>query len=413
MKNLNKETSLLSTKRNFWVGVAIVLFFNLSILQSIIHRLLGLDSNMSKTVATFICYVPIIIKVIKTRSVPVPDFVIIMSIVIVSFGIGYIAHPEYSIVYSDKSYGFFYILFPFTSGIFGYYVIRLETDPKKLLNYLRKASIILFIWYAIRPVETLSNGGQWISGMGENSNYSMLYGYQMLFPTTILLFWGLYKHKAIYLCMGVLGAIEILVFGSRGPLLCIAIMLVLYILRIMPRNVGKIKTIGFVFMISAITIVIFNTHIFETVVIALIKFINNLGLQSRTLTRLLTNEISDDTGRSLIWNTAKELINHGSFWGYGPLGDIYLIGTYSHNIFLELFMTYGIPFGGVIILLLIYYTLKMLIKCNNIDYLSLYIIFFSYCFGRLLLSYSFWYETTFWAAIGIIVSYSKSKKFLK
>jgi hypothetical protein len=53
----------------------------------------------------------------------------------------------------------------------------------------------------------------------------------------------------------------------------------------------------------------------------------------------------DDNGRASIAEKALHYISDSIMTGNGMLSDRYLIGTYCHNIFLEILIDFGIVIG--------------------------------------------------------------------
>ena len=123
---------------------------------------------------------------------------------------------------------------------------------------------------------------------------------------------------------------------------------------------------------------------------------------------ILEGSITDENGREIIWQTVIAAIKKGNILGYGVYGDrpfvfpVHYVG-YSHNLFLELIVSFG-AVGVLIILWIIGDAVYMFFFCRDRDWRELYMIFFAIS-CQLMLSLSFWYVWEFWAAVAIAFRY--------
>ena len=129
---------------------------------------------------------------------------------------------------------------------------------------------------------------------------------------------------------------------------------------------------------------------------------------------LLKGSFSASNGRDRIWNAVIDAIRSGGPFGYGMFGDrpfvapLHIAG-YSHNLILELLVSFGV-FGVVIVAYIIKDAVKMLFVCKDDDWKEIYLILFvGSC--KLLLSFSFWYIWEFWAAAAVAYKYGVVQKY--
>lgn len=70
------------------------------------------------------------------------------------------------------------------------------------------------------------------------------------------------------------------------------------------------------------------------------------GINSRTLTLILHNDFwTHDSGRLPLYRFYFSQIHNQPLLGYGIAGGWKAAGLYPHNIFLELFLAFGLPLG--------------------------------------------------------------------
>lgn len=303
-------------------------------------------------------------------------------------------------------------------GIYSYAVIRLQKNIKDILNVLKKTGIFLGIYYAWRSLEVLQNGywtyTQFDVVRQTTSNMSWSYGVLMA-----LCFLAIYllveKKKWVIppICLGIVG---ILVYGSRGTLIAFLIGVVFVILL---YNNGKMTLKNYFILFLGVGLGLFFLSDAGLTIIA--NALENAGLSSRFIESLLEFNLDNNiestlNGRWAIWMTVIEMIKDGPFYGYGVFGErnaVYGIGMkwgYSHNIFLELLVSFGWLIGGLIIILMVACLIRFFIKVKDKNEKLLFIIFLTISF-ELLLSNTIWLHCAPWALMGLYVNHFKKKYY--
>lgn len=182
-----------------------------------------------------------------------------------------------------------------------------------------------------------------------NSQYSMSFGYYALFPACIGIY--LYKKECSKLAfiLGIINAACIALSGSRGPILCFGIYIgYLFFFY------GKLTFSKMICLVTSVPLCVF----FQDIVGVLYVFFLEVGINSRTL-YLLANNLSHSSGRTEIYQQCWDLIIANPLIGTGVASDR-AVHSYAHNLFLELWMDFGLVFGSfflVVIALLILYAL--------------------------------------------------------
>ncbi len=194
-------------------------------------------------------------------------------------------------------------------------------------------------------------------------------GYNMAFSfACVLPFVSFYSHRKIYdfiICVFLF--IIVIGIGARGGALAMAF----YVVFDVFQHKSKWRFVILFFIVSFIALIPFLDSWFDSI-----------GITSRTLTKILDEDITSDSGRSWIWNSFwNSLLNH-PFLGIGLYGDrgIYASVPYCHNLFLEILIDFGfiIGGGGILIGLLKLITLYIhsseINKNNIIKYISALIV---------------------------------------
>ena len=236
-------------------------------------------------------------------------------------------------------------------------------------------------------------------------SYSMSIGYACLLPCLVLIHNTMKEKSFIDFIFVIVILLFIVSYGSRGPLLGIVSFLIYNIFLWIWKNK---KNIILIFPIIIIFFLIYMNY--QSILSEMLNFIyEKLGIQSRTLTILLDGNITYNSGRDILYEKTWETILQHPFLIRGIAADRILLGTYPHNIILELLYQGGIIIAGIVIFLLIIFTVITFEKVNNEREMICIIFFFSSIPG-LMVSGSFWENYSFW--IWIILCLNKISNVL-
>ncbi|MCI6412670.1 MULTISPECIES: O-antigen ligase family protein [Butyricimonas] len=168
------------------------------------------------------------------------------------------------------------------------------------------------------------------------TTYNMSLSYGLLLPAV-----SLYTRKKWYsLCAALFLFVVIVVLGSRGA----AIIFMLYVCYdIFQANRRLFLPIMIFALISACTLPLF------------LEWLDGIGVQSRTLSLLLSDNITYTSGRDYIYDKVMEEFWNNPIVGMGLWGDrVILAGIYCHNIILELYLNWGIVIGSILFIYFVY-----------------------------------------------------------
>lgn len=300
-------------------------------------------------------------------------------------------------------------------GIYSYVVIRLQDNIQDILNTLKKTGIVLYIYYAWRALEVIRNGFWTYTQFDivRRTKNNMSWSYGVLMAICFISIYFLVEKKRwtiIPICLGILG---ILIYGSRGTLICILLGIFLLFIT---YNDGKMKFKNYFILFSAIGMGILILT--DTGLMTISGWLENFGVSSRFLESLINFSLSNfeetSNGRWLIWTTVVDMIQNGPFYGYGVFGErniIYNIGMkwgYSHNVFLELLVSFGWLIGSIIIVISLISIIRFLVKTKEKEEKLLFVIIMTMAF-ELLLSNTLWLHFAPWALIALYVNHFKGK----
>lgn len=387
------------------------LFF-LSVLRFFLHRI-GIDDGIFRAlIQIVVASIPLIIFAVNIKKFDYNKLffpISIITLVFIVFGLTAIFRPDSIEFLIRPSYGIERILRP-DCAIYALLFFSIVKDSRELYKTIKAYAFCDFIYiFIFEVIPRLLNGYfEDISASGEivQRTYSLSFGYSLLLPTIVFLFVAIHQKKIAYLLGAVAGSILIFLYGNRGALLMIAIYLLLEIICNIIDTADLKKKIIKICILAAVMLIILLFA--NQILVLLANFLQSIGITSRTIRMMASGRAIDSTGRGDIWAASIQGFQQNWLFGNGILGDRPYVfpfhyAAYSHNIFLEMICSFGIP-GIIICVLLVFYAFKFLLLCKDKLARGLFIIFFSVS-CQLFLSMSFWYVMEFWATIAIAHNY--------
>lgn len=247
-------------------------------------------------------------------------------------------------------------------------------------------------------------------------SYSQELGYQVLPTLTLYLLSFFNERKSIYLVPVVFSIIISLASGSRGPLLCIG----LFVLLSFIVYYGISKKLIIISLLLILAYFVFSNVLFKLLGDS-ISFFTNSNFSTRSIELLLSGEIGEDSDRDLLRKVAINYIKEHPFIGSGVINDRIIIaqalgnsgdeiyGSYCHNFFLELMMQFGfIP--GVFIICIFFK--KVVGQFKYKKKYSTFMLLTALGIGLfpLLVSRSWITFSQFYFLVGVLVSFDNIKK---
>lgn len=176
-------------------------------------------------------------------------------------------------------------------------------------------------------------------------NYSMTIGYILLLPLLISLEHIFLKFRWFDLLVAVVDLSIIILYGSRGPLLCvIAFMLFkIYLPNSLPHSRKYLYALG------TIILGLFLFFYADALVVFLTSVLKRFGINSRTLQLTLSGRLSESASRNAIITYYMNETMQAPLIGYGLAGS-WSLKTYPHNVAVEVLHSYGIPLGSLILM---------------------------------------------------------------
>lgn len=292
-----------------------------------------------------------------------------------------------------------------TSKLWVYFIVfSLIRDEKKW------GRILLFFSYINMTLVVITTMSGLYSGGGREVNYLGIgITGAMWIPIIIQnAFTGYGVRRTINAIAAVVFSAFSIIYGNRGSVLAIFVFLVFCILHYTKLN----RKIAIAIGISAVAVlyVIYQNEIN----VWIISTVNGLGISSRNLTLLLNNQITNSTHRmDEIWIYVLDAIKERWWIGYGLCYDRVLSGDisiYAHNLVLEVWLSFGVIIGTLVLIVYIISGLKLCFCKDEPEWSGLFSPFFISSTVLLMFNNSFCQLGFFWASAGVYLAYQKGKR---
>ena len=259
----------------------------------------------------------------------------------------------------------------------------------------------------------------YITNEGNTGYYSQYISYQILPAVIISANEFIRERKAIHIINSSIAVLLVFAAGARGPLICIIMFIILKAIIALKES---LKNTLFLVSSTLLLFLIIKQYYYN-----ILNYLRDIMLQYtlsvRTIDRLLANDFFQDSVRNSVANYAWDTIIQNPFLGVGLAKDRIFIskfmgqtvsgGWYPHNLFLELYMQFGIILGSVAVIAIIAIILRALFKTTNNDAQDIACLFVTIGIFPLFFSGSYLTDPLFFCAIAICLNVgmlSKSKE---
>ena len=368
------------------ISFYIIFFFIISSLNSVIKLLIPLSESLWAIISIssgVLIVLPMLycIRVVygRAKNILLLSVLFFATIYILSILLSLLRNEPVDLILKGTAFLTFAWWIPI--GVFAYSV----TNKKILYEILLKGSYFISILLSIPFIFFL---------MGLLPGYNMFFAYALILPLLLHINEYICTKKRVLLVVILLEFTAIVLFGSRGPLIC----LLIYLLSKLIDIKSLTKRILIFFTIAFLALI--GKQFMPIVVESAAKILLANEIQSRTINKLATGSISDNTNRTEIWSLTLDMISERPIFGWGLGGEYYTLGkrfgdhiidnsSTPHNGILQLWVNFGVFLGSGFILFIILPYFQIF-KIKDYYLKSLLLIFFSIgVFPKLFISSGF------------------------
>lgn len=226
----------------------------------------------------------------------------------------------------------------------------------------------------------------------------MTFGFYAIYSLIYVIIYAYYhKHKKMMIC-GIIALPAIFINGNRGTVLIAAVAIIAMVFM----NERKLKK-----KIIFVAIIVFLACNINNLAKFILNFIiEDLGINSYAVQGLYLMLEGDDVesiigGRYNIYEEAAGEFKEHFLSGMGIANFQEKYGYYPHNIFLDVYSTFGIIMGSIYFAYIIVVGVKLYkLSKNNIEIRILFIFMLANIM-KLILSKTFIYDPTIWLYISL------------
>jgi len=348
-KQINFNVILLSMTL-FFPAVSNYICTAINMLLSMVlraHISQGLFDGMIWTLVIALC-IPVFVQKLNARHLFVMLCLWLAALLMCAFGLS----AEFN---TERLIALCLTLFPmFLVGS----VIELKKEDFKYLYWIAIFVVIISVAYQYYKI----SGGDVIKEDNMDFSYKLL-------PAVLVVVSGMFynKKKALSIILGVAAIVTVILQGTRGPVLCIGIFLIIMLVK----RFGILKLIPAIIALLALVIAFSSSEVYETTMTSIAEFVEDMGMSPRFIEMFLEEELADDNGRQELYDAVLAEIGEHPFKFRGLYADREILNpitgsnnSYVHNILYELIIDFGAFFGVVIFLAVIISTLVAIIKTN-------------------------------------------------
>lgn len=229
--------------------------------------------------------------------------------------------------------------------------------------------------------------------------------YKILPHCCLIAYYAVKRTNIWNIGFSVLGGIYLLFLGTRGAAM-LYLLLVTLLLIMGRRSKGAILRIV---IVSGTIAVFLMSPLYNSAILWLYQMAQKLGLSIRIFDKMLNGVLGVSSGRDTIRETLMDSVTNGPLFGLGICMDRVLIGTYAHNIAIELWVDFGVFVGTAILVVLTVVLVCGYLKAEGEGEKGLILCLVFGCFLKLFLSGSYLSERLLMLLLGLCVSSIRKK----
>ena len=281
------------------------------------------------------------------------------------------------------------------------FLIGIATDINEVYKPLYVMSILCVLLQAVNSLYVEAGER---AAAGEVIKEHMNTAYRIM-PYVIFCFWGwLRKFDFFGFIASIVGLFLLISYGSRGPVLCTFLFLVLYVLFFKAFK-GK----WVVIVVLGLIIVLYNLY-FEQFMMFMQVLLSQFGLSTRVIDLFSDSDtLVYASGRDELTNVLMNKIQENPLLGYGIGGTWQFVGTYAHNFIIDFIISFGVLFGSIFLLAILSVYIKGFKACNTLEEKGFFLVL-ACCFFKLFMSYVFLDDYSWILLLGYCIGLIRRKK---
>jgi|GEM_PF-5025150 len=294
-----------------------------------------IDMPLYLSVLFFIYFWAVFLKKLPLKK----DMILFPVFILVLWFSSYLFNPENR---PHLYMPFFYLV---SQTLPAYFFARAVYRYDILLEHFKNISVFIILFAAL---------SLFVKATDERFlEYNMVFSYVILIPVLILISEVYKRTNVTIILIAIMGILIIFANGSRGASLSVAFFFLTFSIFNLDKRISK-----YAILFSILLAFFVLSKGFYNYGTELALFLEDHGIKSRTLNKILLDQIGWDNGRMDFLKNSYDIFKNNLLFGLGMAGDRISIAekfhttniSYSHNILLEIFIQYGLFLGSIFIL---------------------------------------------------------------
>ncbi len=270
---------------------------------------------------------------------------------------------------------------------------------KKWIYYASVLSVLLAFAYHFYYISTGRLPG----------DYYMDTAYRFLPSAGFLIYYAFGSKKIIKWFFALAGIVLIFTYGTRGPILALLLLIAANVFFKVRKSKSIVVRILFLLLAVIIVFLLASGSMLANFMRDMANEFSRLGFSTRFFDKWLEGDITSSSGRDEIYDAIFSAIQHNPM-GYGVMGDRVIIGMYCHNMFLEMWVDFGIIFGTLIAVLVVWIPVRALYLLRKSEDFFFVLMLFVIVFTKMMLSSSYLVEPYLFLLLGVSVGAIRKSK---
>lgn len=234
--------------------------------------------------------------------------------------------------------------------------------------------------------------------------------YTVLPSVMYLVYWALEHKKLWHWVAASVSMLLMFLFGTRGPIIAELVFLLLGLLfSVFNRKSQLAKLLCLLLFVAVIALVCTGDFLLNAAEFLSESF-EEVGFSTRVFDRFIEGEMSEGSGRDVLYDAVINAIREKPILGYGIMGDRPIVGIYVHNLFLEMWCHYGVIIGTIFLFGILVIPVAALLKLRKTSMFNFVLMLTCMVFVKLMVSGSYTTEAYLFLLLGICVNVFRSQK---
>lgn len=226
-------------------------------------------------------------------------------------------------------------------------------------------------------------------------------------PHVLIVLWQMFRKANVFnVLISIVGIMLMLSFGNRGSIVGLLFFSVVYFFFI-SRQEKKWS-----FRLFFIVIVVLIYMYMDAIMGGVFNISQDLGMSAGLFDRYFNESLSDVNGRDVISRGVISHLYDSPVFGSGLASDRVFVGVYSHNLILEMLLSFGFLFGSLFLVLIFRLIIKAFFKAGTSVEKSFVALLSAMSIVKLMVSGSFIVEPTLFLLIGFCITTLRKKASL-